>query len=150
VLDLLFKLSTWHGLAKLRLHTDSTLDGQDTSTTRLGHGLRHFKSTTCCTYDTRELPSEEAVRGRRTAAVAAKKKASDPDSNKISKVAKPRTARTFSLMTYKLHALSDYVHAIRMFGTSDGFTTQTVCVVWLLHATGCLLASTRASWNIAD
>ena len=74
MLDLLFELVTWHGLAKLRLHTESTLRGLDTSTTRLGHVLCHFKSTTCCKYDICELPSEEAARGRYNAAAAAKRR----------------------------------------------------------------------------
>ena len=144
-MDLLFELATWHGLAKLQLHTESTLHGQDTLTTRLGRVIRHFKSTVCHKYDTHELPSEEAARGRCSAAAAAKKKASDPDSNRTSKAAKPWTAHTFSLMIYKLHAFGDYVHAIQMFGTLNGFTTQTVCAFWLLHTTECLPASTRAS-----
>jgi hypothetical protein len=51
VLNLLFELATWHGLAKLRLHTDTTLSFLDTSTTRLGKILRHFSSETE-TFDT--------------------------------------------------------------------------------------------------
>lgn len=130
--DLLFELSTWHGFAKLRLHTESTLSALDTSTTRLGRILRRFKSKTCRKFDTRELPSEKAARGRREAATAAKKLKQSSESNKTSeaktsKRKKPQTVRTFNLTTYKLHALGDYVHAIRTFGTSDGFTTQTVC-----------------------
>lgn len=130
--DLLFELSTWHGFAKLRLHTESTLSALDTSTTRLGHILRRFKSKTCRKFDTRELPSEKAARGRCEAATAAKKLKQSFESNKTSeaktsKRKKPQTVRTFNLTTYKLHALGDYVHAIRTFGTSDGFTTQTVC-----------------------
>lgn len=126
ILDLLFELATWHGLAKLRLHTESTLHVLDTSTTRLGHIVRHFKATTCHNYDTRELPSEKAARGRREA-TAAKNQSSQRDSNKTSKGSKPWMVRSFNLTTYKFHALGDYVDAIRMFGTSDGFTTQTVC-----------------------
>ncbi|KAF8189074.1 hypothetical protein BJ912DRAFT_851013, partial [Pholiota molesta] len=42
--DLIFELATWHGLAKLRLHTESTLSALETSTTRLGIALRSFLS----------------------------------------------------------------------------------------------------------
>ena len=52
VLDLLFELATWHALAKLHLHTDSTLQSLEGSTTRLGQALRKFASTTCEKFDT--------------------------------------------------------------------------------------------------
>jgi len=64
VLDLLFELGTWHMLANLRLHTETTLRALEKSTTRLGQILRQFQATTCTAYDTYELPSEEAARGR--------------------------------------------------------------------------------------
>jgi hypothetical protein len=152
VLDLLFELATWHGLAKLRLHTESTLHALDTSTTRLGRILRRFKATTCRGFHTRELPSEKAARGRRDAAAAAKNQTSERDSDRTSKskASKSQTARTFNLTTYKLHSLGDYVHAIRMYGTSDGFTTQTVRHLAPDATALYLLGTTRASWNIAD
>jgi hypothetical protein len=34
--------------------------------------------------------------------------------------------KQFNLNTYKFHALGDYVSMIRMFGTTDSFTTQVV------------------------
>lgn len=34
--------------------------------------------------------------------------------------------RMFSLGTYKLHSLGDYVQMIRAFGTTDSYSTQTV------------------------
>jgi hypothetical protein len=61
ILELLFELETWHMLASLRLHTDSTLRALKDSTTRLGQLLRHFQSTTCTAYETYKLPSEEAA-----------------------------------------------------------------------------------------
>jgi len=51
-LDLLFKLATWHALAKLHLHTDSTLHSLEGSTTRLGQALWKFASTTCEKFET--------------------------------------------------------------------------------------------------
>ena len=60
-------------LAKLRIHTESTLCSLEASTTRLGNILRQFRATTCSAYDTHELPSEEAAQGRQNAAVAAKR-----------------------------------------------------------------------------
>ena len=72
VQKLLFELATWHGLAKLRLHTDSTLFDLENSATRLGNLLRKFKNEVCSEYATRELPSEEAAHGWRQAAKAMK------------------------------------------------------------------------------
>jgi hypothetical protein len=72
VMNLLFELATWHGSAKMRLHTESSIQSLGHSTTRLGTLLRQFQSVTCEAYVTRELPSEEAAHGRRKAAEAAK------------------------------------------------------------------------------
>jgi len=71
-MDLLFTLCTWHAFAKLRLHTETTLDHFEATTTSLGQLLRRFLNVTCNAFDTRETPSEEAARGRRKAAMAAK------------------------------------------------------------------------------
>lgn len=123
VLDLLFELATWHGLAKLRLHTDTTLSFLDTSTTRLGKIFRRFSSKTEA-FDTRDLPSEEAARGRRQARKAAQSLAHGNSAKQHPQRCSKH--RTFSLRTYKLHALGDYVNTIRQFGTTDNFTTQLV------------------------
>ena len=81
IMDLLFELATWHALAKLRLRTETTLRALDTSTKRLGNALRTFKKVTCVAYITKELPSEEAARGRRQAALRAKQTPSVPSTN---------------------------------------------------------------------
>lgn len=65
VMDLLFSLAEWHALAKLRLHTESTIALLDDVTTALGAAFRGFQRQTCEAYDTRELPKEEAARARR-------------------------------------------------------------------------------------
>jgi hypothetical protein len=72
VLDLLFTLCTWHALAKLRLHTSSTLQALKAITKALGHQLRYWVKKTCSAFDTRELPKEESARHRRKASAAAK------------------------------------------------------------------------------
>ncbi|KAF8350424.1 hypothetical protein F5887DRAFT_913458 [Amanita rubescens] len=124
VLNLLFELATWHALAKLRLHTETTINALEASTKRLGKSLREFKSVTCETYVTKELPSEEAARGRRESALRAKQPASNgPTTNTT---ARRKREKKFNLSTYKLHALGDYPHTIRMFGTTDGYTSQVV------------------------
>jgi hypothetical protein len=35
--------------------------------------------------------------------------------------------KTLNLNTYKIHALGDYVSTIREFGTTDSYSTETVC-----------------------
>ncbi|KAG1852171.1 hypothetical protein F4604DRAFT_1933740 [Suillus subluteus] len=77
--DLLFELATWHGLAKLQMHTDMTLNFLDSSTTRLGQFLRSFMKATAKEYVMKDLPSKEAARGHRKANKAAKGTRSSTD-----------------------------------------------------------------------
>jgi hypothetical protein len=67
---LLFIVAHWHGLAKLRLHTDTTLDILDTLTVSLGKGLREFNQNTCSAFTTRELQREANARSRKQAKAA--------------------------------------------------------------------------------
>lgn len=133
VMELLFELATWHALAKLRLHTESTLHALESSTTRLGTALRKFVSTTCEQFETRNLPSEDAARGRRKAALRSKKKATIPRKKATTKGKRKERSpkkdrrRHFGFSCYKPHSLADYAKAIRMFGTTDSYSTQTVC-----------------------
>ncbi len=186
MMDLLWDLATWHGLAKLRMHTTSTLTHLDHATTALGKSLRQFKERVCSHYVTKELPRETAARGRRTAALAAQSQVArgnrggrggtrgrgrgrgrggagsavddqqpaEPSSTAhtgstnfsaveslsqpqvVNSVAHTRAAKeprmkVFNLSTYKLHALGDYVSAIKQFGTSDNYSTQTVSLSFI-------------------
>jgi hypothetical protein len=127
VQKLLFELATWHGLAKLRLHTDTTLSNLETSTTRLGHLLRKFKTIVCAAYITRDLPSEEAARGRRQAAKAKKTAEADkPTQQPQSTTTKKAKLRTFNMETYKLHSLPDVPASIRAFGVTENTSTKNV------------------------
>jgi hypothetical protein len=123
VLDLLFDLATWHGFAKLRMHTEDTLSFFDAATVILGQTVRKFAHTTCKVYDTSELPHEYATRGRREAALASKLGEADPKGRVVSSGPK---RKKLNLMTYKYHALGDYPDTIRQFGTTDSFSTQPV------------------------
>ncbi|KAJ3833589.1 hypothetical protein F5878DRAFT_665520 [Lentinula raphanica] len=109
VQDLLAHFATWHAYAKLRLHTDLTLDSFELATTELGHLLRKFAEKTAETFDTRLLPREVAARARRKA-----NNGSDTDT--------PR--KLFNFNTYKFHALGDYPWTIPTFGTTDSYSTQ--------------------------
>lgn len=74
VLDLLFLMAHWHSLAKLRLHTDDTLDHLDKLTTALGEQLRTFQKKTCSAFQTTELPRETRARNRQQARRATQKR----------------------------------------------------------------------------
>jgi hypothetical protein len=52
ILKLLFELGHWHGLAKLRMHTDVTLEILSPVTTSLGNSLRTFEEKTCAAFET--------------------------------------------------------------------------------------------------
>ena len=126
VRKLLFELATWHGLAKLRQHTETTVRDLENSTSRLGNMLRKFQEDVCTMYQTFDLPSEEAARARRKA----KKEAAAV--NVTSLKGKPkesasgsRKVRKFNLNTYKVHALGGYAKAIRLFGSPDNYNSQT-------------------------
>jgi len=131
-LDTLFTLATWHAHAKLRLHTETTLTVFEQTTATLGALLRRFVQVTCAAFTTKELPQEEAARGRRKAARAAKMAINtitpmgDKQGKQQASLTRNPKDKRFSLSTFKLHALGDYVRYIRLFGTSDSYTTQIV------------------------
>lgn len=129
-------MAQWHGLAKLRLHTDGTLTHLDKLTSRLGDQLRKFKKRTCSVFDTKELPRETRAReNTRTKDKAAKRRSTAKQpAAKAKSTTKPLVEhpkpkpmkREFSLNTYKNHALGDYVEMIRRYGTTDLYTTELV------------------------
>ncbi|TFK25959.1 hypothetical protein FA15DRAFT_638473 [Coprinopsis marcescibilis] len=65
VLKLLYLCCQWHSLAKLRLHTDYTLNLLQATTAALGNQFRLFVNSTCEAYVTYELPKEAEARQRR-------------------------------------------------------------------------------------
>lgn len=122
---MLFRLSEWNAFAKLRMHTTTTVDLFETSTVVIGRELRSFAATTQAQYNTVELPTETAARARRG---ARKKAAGNPPATVPTPVPSVVSKGKFlNLLTYKFHALGDYVPTIRMFGTIDSFSTQIVC-----------------------
>ena len=81
VQDLLFALAHWHGLVKLHMHTNHSLDTLDAWTSILGEDARMFLSHTCAAFDTRELKREYEARKRREARkLSLKKSPQDPQS----------------------------------------------------------------------
>ena len=121
---LLFTCAYWHGLAKLRMHTDETLTLLDAVTERLGQRLRHFQLKTCAAFNTQELKRETEHRRRLEL-----KNLKNLQGNSTAKAAAStshasRKPKTFNLQTYKLHALGDYSNSIRKYGTTDSYSTE--------------------------
>jgi hypothetical protein len=130
VLDLIFILAQWHALAKLRQHTDVLLDILESTTKDLGQRLRDFESETCSAFETRELKREAEARQRRQIKVATEHNAaSTPGITDQKNIARKR--KFFNLNTYKTHSLGDYVRTIRMYGTTDSYSTEPVSSFYL-------------------
>ena len=138
VLDMLFALVEFHAFAKMRLHTERTLELFEKSIKTLGEAVRRFETVTCAAYNTKELPRETAARGRREAAAAAKtgdKTSASGQSKGKGKAAAPKAPRKpagssrhvkFQASTVKWHSFGDYVAYIRAYGTLDVSSTQSV------------------------
>ncbi|KAK0430950.1 hypothetical protein EV421DRAFT_1912371 [Armillaria borealis] len=62
--DLLFILGTWHGFAKLWMHTDTTIKIFGGVMKEAGCLLCHFSNTVCCNFKTEETPTEAAAHVR--------------------------------------------------------------------------------------
>ena len=107
-MDVLFKLATWHALAKLRIHTDKTLNLLEAATATLTSAMRRFLRETCEAVKTWELKREVAARGRRKVALAVK---GDSRAAKEKATTGPRIKK-LNLATYKYHALADYAKTI--------------------------------------
>lgn len=129
ILDLLFTLAEWHALAKLRMHTESTVELLRGATRTLGQTLRRFQKKVCDAFpNTKELDKEEAARGRRI-----RKRNNEPVTAQNVKIGKAQ--KLFNWATYKFHSMGDYWPTIPWVGTSDSYTSQTVCPLLLsLHS----------------
>lgn len=128
----MFLSAHWHGLAKLRLHTDLTLGIMDRLTTELGKALRDFEMNICAVYVTRELPRETAARQRcQKGSKDSPQEGMEPlaDIPRPAKEEPKRLRKTLNLQTYKHHSLGDYVDTIRHYGTTDSYSTQLVCFI---------------------
>ncbi|KAJ3535560.1 hypothetical protein NMY22_g6430 [Coprinellus aureogranulatus] len=113
LMTLLCICAQWQALAKLRLHNDSTLKLLDYTTVRLGAQMRLFDRDVCSHYLTKELPKEAEARVRRD---AKKGRASSGASKSVS----------LGVFTIKFHLLGDYCDTIRMYGTTDSYSTELV------------------------
>jgi hypothetical protein len=65
VQSLLYRFALWHTLAKLRMHSKSTLSVLDKTFKQLSHQLCNFRDSTCAAFTTFELLKEKAARDRK-------------------------------------------------------------------------------------
>ena len=91
------------------MHTDSTLQLLEAVTREFGYLMRQFRDKTSDEFNTVELPRETSARKGGTHSSKKKK---------------------LNLNTYKFHALGDYVATIRLFGTTDSYSTQVVSSIF--------------------
>ena len=103
LMQLLYRAAEWHALAKLRMHTKTTLDLLEKCTIHLGQLMRKFRNVTFLNFNTVVLPRE----ARKSPSASGKRK-------------------PLNLNTYKFHSLGDYVRTIKLFGCTDSFSTQLV------------------------
>jgi hypothetical protein len=106
ILQLLFVAAHWHGLAKLRMHTDTTVKLVETVTTSFGDKLRAFSKKTCPAFNTQELRREFDARIRREAREAAARAIANPQAglrtslvNHVSRSSHPHSGPTQGLPT---------------------------------------------------
>jgi hypothetical protein len=119
------------------MHTEKTLTYLEQSTTTIGNELRNFRKVSQESFKCQELPKETAARQRRREIAQAKKAANNPGTSQTVPSTpplppSPPKKKTLNLFTYKFHALGDYVRTIRMFGTTDSYSTQIVCFAILV------------------
>jgi hypothetical protein len=82
----------------------------------LGRLTQRFRDTTQSAFKTFKLPKETEARNRQQKSGKGKEKSA----------ASGKKSKYLNLLTYKWHALGDYVRFIRLFGPIDGFSTQVV------------------------
>jgi hypothetical protein len=145
-MKLLYRTAEWHGFAKLRLHTDSTLKHLQSLTKEFGRLMREFRDQTCSQFQTFELQREVDARNRnQQRRLANTSSVVTPSQTRTSSAsagghrantlrpatstgtqANVRKAKTLNISTTKFHFLGDYVHTIQMFGCTDSYSTQLV------------------------
>ncbi|PBK62343.1 hypothetical protein ARMSODRAFT_895705, partial [Armillaria solidipes] len=126
LLTLLYRVAEWHTLAKLRMHTEQSLSWLDTSTQIFGRLMRQFRDQTSH-FDTVELPHEAAASEHR----APQNATGNPSMSTEASAPRPQASSAcrphkLNINTFKFHSLGDYVASIRLFGTTDSYSTQMV------------------------
>jgi hypothetical protein len=121
--DLLFTMASWHAFAKLRLHTDNSLNVFRGLTTAFTLQIQHFANKVCPKFDTVQTPSE-------CAAIICAKAAKVKNKNaQASSQGMKRIAKCFNINTPKFHSIIHYSDNIAKYGMTDSYSTQIVCYI---------------------
>jgi hypothetical protein len=124
--DLLFLMACWHASAKLRLHTETSLNLFRGMTTAFTRQIRQFANNVCPKFDTVETPSESAA-SVRADALRIKKKCRM--STQACCQGAKWMSKNFNIDTPKFHSIVHYPDAIATYGTTDSYSTQKVCYI---------------------
>ncbi|KAJ3717900.1 hypothetical protein C8R42DRAFT_586676 [Lentinula raphanica] len=118
LMTLLYQMAEWHALAKLRMHSEDTLEYLETVTRQLGKLMRKFRDLSNTNFETYETEHEGDTQRRRQ-----QQQATGTSKNRQTQGI---YRKLLNLLTYKWHALPDYVPSICWFGPTDSTSTQVV------------------------
>jgi hypothetical protein len=107
--SLLYRFTHSHTLAKLRMHSETTLSLLDEVFKKLSCQLHEFRDITCVAFTMFELPKEKAM--QECKAVCEHSGCINPDTGSAS----GQNVTKFNLNTYKFHTMGDYLQLIRFF-----------------------------------
>ncbi|KAJ7199372.1 hypothetical protein GGX14DRAFT_373179, partial [Mycena pura] len=135
VLDVYFDLALFHAMAKMRMHTTSTVRDFGGITRQMCITVRKFQRDTqnIKTYETDHEQTRRINRARKQAQEKAVRQAAvagvEPPSFQVSLPAAvlKLKEKPLNLETYKWHSAADYPQAVVRKGTLDSFSTQHVC-----------------------
>ena len=96
LMDVLFILAHWHALAKLRQHTDLSLEILQSVTVDLGKILRQFQEKTCSAYDTKELNREKKARINKVAKKSTSNNSSSKENTCLPNIQHPKNSTASS------------------------------------------------------
>ncbi|KIJ35123.1 hypothetical protein M422DRAFT_181130, partial [Sphaerobolus stellatus SS14] len=122
---MLFTLCEWHGLMKLQMHTNATLECLESATSSLGTIVRKIAVVTCPQFDKPIGPLQHTAF---TEFKACKHhlKNQDPKNVPCTATTMSKKKKSFNLQTPKFHLLRDYAPTIRWMGSTTGYSTQMV------------------------
>jgi hypothetical protein len=131
LMKLLYRTAEWHAFAKLRMHTNSTLEHLEVLTKEFGYLMQQFRDLTCSEFRTAELPCEAAAWNRQQQHAQARVSLASTTGTASAGSQLPSCKSsaqmvTLNLSTIKFHSLGDYMRTIQMFGCMDSFSTQLV------------------------
>jgi hypothetical protein len=118
-MKLLYRAAEWHGFAKMRMHTDSTLKHLDDLTTEFGKLVRDFETSSRSQFTTVELPRETEARKRRH------KQAQTSGVSHL-KIQLAENGHDHSTFSHTSGTRLETMSSIRLFGGIDGISTQIV------------------------